>query len=381
MIFPAYRALGAALEVLPGPWTAAQRIRSPQPLHGVIHGASAGEVQAARALHSALLQHDPASAWLVSSGSPIGMACGADFRMPRDLPGQTARMFEMLGLQSLILIEAELWPNLLFEAGRRGVPVGVAGARISKASYRRMQRMRKQVSSLFRRVRAFAAASTRDAERLQSLGVPAGRIEVCGWLKWPEESPVLDRDALLRGLGQSLPDTAPLLVLGSVYPGEPSALAKSLRDSPLAPSRAHWLLVPRHSRHVRTLRAEAASLCLPDRFSIETSFGVLRSWYAQGDAAFVGGGLRGRGCHNLLEPLALGLRPMCFSGAGDPAGVAEFLAHRDLAIVLDRPGSQDLGDIASQALDAAHGCYQQLQQDQDGRNRSLSFLQRQGVVS
>ncbi len=380
MLFPAYRALSTALEFVPGPW------RGPEPLaigpetSGVIHGASAGEIKAARALRHSLSQEEPEQHWLISTGTSSGLANGADLRLPRDLPRRTARLFEATRMKSLLLIEAEFWPNLLAEAAIRGVSVGVAGARVSAVSHSRMSRLPGTVSHLLSGVKAFAAASNEDAERLCSLGAPANRVAVCGWLKWPESLPATSLEALLVGLEAGPTGDRPLLVLGSVYPGEATALSTLLRDGPLAAGQAHWLLVARHARHGASLRREAASLCAPGTFSVDTRFGVLRSWYAHADATYVGGGLHGRGCHDLLEPVAAGQQPLCHTRAGDPGCVAATLAERELALCLDDLGQRKLPEATSARFRVADGAYDELKADADGRRRTIDFLRNHGVL-
>jgi 3-deoxy-D-manno-octulosonic-acid transferase len=283
-------------------------------------------------------------------------------------------------MRSLVLIEAEFWPNLLAEASSRGVSVGVAGARVSASSHARMSKLPGTVSRLLSGVKAFAAASSTDASRLCALGVPASRIAVCGWLKWPEASSVTSMETLCVGLQtQALPGR-PLLVLGSVHPGEATELAPLLRGTPLAAGRAHWLLVARHDRHGAALRREATSLCPPETFNVDTRFGVLRSWYAHADAAYVGGGLFGRGCHDLLEPLAAGLRPLCHTRTGDPGSVAAALMERGLAVGIDlRWGS--LPKASLHEFRVAAGAYDRLKADADGRGRTIDFFRSEGVLS
>ncbi len=384
MLYPAYRALSNAIELIPGPWR--DNSLGIPPLgsgvvHGVIHGASAGEVVAARALRSALREQGRSGPWAVSTGTTAGIRCGADFLLPRDLPRQTAGLFDRSGLESLILIESELWPNLLFEAERREVPVGVAGARVSAPSYQRMSLLPKTVLRLLQTVQAFAAASETDACRLRSLGVPPERIKVCGWLKWPERGQMLRREDLVVGLDQPPASEQALFVLGSVYPGEPTAIARALQGGALEPGRAHWLLVARHRRHRTALLKEARALCPPGSFTLDDRFGVLNSWYGQADAAFVGGGLSGRGCHNLLEALAAGLRPLCFAATEEPESVARVLAQSDFALPLDEPNPRSSAQLTALACSRALGGYESLKRTHDGRGRSVRFLSAQGVVT
>ena len=376
MMYQAYRAATSALELFPGPWQP-----EPRPaglVDGVIHGASAGEVKAARALLIPLQLRRPGQSWAISSGTPAGMRSGADFRLPRDLPNGTASFFADLQLRSLLLVEAELWPNLITAAARRQVPVAVVSARVSPRTESRMRRLGREARRILDMISAFSAASESDASRLRALGVPAGRIEVGGWLKWPTPQPSAE-DCVGDEQEARFDRPRPLLVLGSVHPGEAKALAQRLAGSELEPGRANWLLVARHARSDAQLRREAARLCPTGSYSIDCRMGVLRSWYQRADASFVGGGLKGRGCHDLLEPLAAGLRPMCFLRSGDPGRVGGVLGPLGLALTLD--DEQPAVPIAARAMEAVPGAYAQLRRDYDGRRRTLDFLEAKGILS
>jgi len=375
MMYQAYRAATSALELFPGPWQP-----EPRPagvVDGVIHGASAGEVKAARALLTALQLRRPGEHWAVSSGTPAGVRSGADFRLPRDLPSPTASFFADLQLRSLLLVEAELWPNLIAAAARRRVPVAVVSARVSARTEARMGRLGREARRMLELISAFAAASERDAMRLQALGVAPDRIEVGGWLKWPSPLEPAEAGIVLQEEAR-FDRPRPLFVLGSIHPGEARVLARRLAGSELEPGRANWLLVARHARSGSQLRREAAALCPSGSYSIDSRMGVLRSWYQRAAASFVGGGLKGRGCHDLLEPLSAGLRPMCFLRSGDPGGVGAVLTPRGLVVNLD--GQQAAAAVARIAMERAPGAYAQLQQEFDGRSRTLDFLEAKGVL-
>jgi len=373
-MYSAYRAATTALELIPGPW-------QPEPaptgaVDGLIHGASAGEVKAARALLETLSEHWPKQCWALSTATAAGMTAGADFRLPRDLPAVTEQLLEGLGARSLLLVEAELWPNLLAEARRREISVAVVGARVSARSAARMSRIGAPARQLLQGVCAFAAASQRDAERLLALGVPKERVEVTGWLKWPanRENHLVDR----LTAEQPFDAARPLLVLGSVHPGEATALARLLSGSALAPGRANWLLVGRHQRNRARLLREAERLCPAGSYSVDCRMGVLRSWYRRAAAVFVGGGLQGRGCHDLLEALSVDLRPLCFLQRGDPGGVGEVLAEAGLALTLDP--TKSVTALAHLATERIPGAYAEVQTQHDGRQHSLDFLSSRGVL-
>lgn len=319
-----------------------------------LHGASAGEVRAAIALAEHL-----GPAW-ITTRTQAGLRSGAAALMPWDLPGPLTRLFREVRPRALLLIEAELWPSLLRVAAAHAVPVLVAGAVVGPGTRRLLRWFRgaRWVSAVHR----WCAASAMDAEAYRELGIPEERIRTCGWIKWPSPVPLVGVAPTRKGL-----------VLGSVYPTEVRALAERLRGTTLAPECCPWTLVPRHPRHHRALRDEATRWLPPGTWTLDSRFGHLRESYAHADAAYVGGGLAGRAVHNLLEPLAAGLRPLCWLRTGDLGCVAATLSAHGLAIDLDKlapsADSQWRSDVP----------WSQILERFDGRPRICAVLDEIGV--
>lgn len=350
--------VGQAASVLPRRWTA------PRPTPNgradvLIHGASAGEVKAARAVEQELRRAAPSRQVLITTGTSAGMAAGADARLPRDVPARLAEMLDRVRPSALVLVEGELWPNLLALAARRGLPVGVVGARVSPVSARAHGLLR---SPLFGIPTAWAVATSSDAERIVALGAPAARVRVTGWLKWPE--PVVTADPERSRLIARHPGRGPLFVLGSVHPGEVAEAWRQLAGTDLNPARSRWVVVPRHVRRARRFQAE-----LPPGALLDPRFGVLRGWYADADAALVGGGFAGKGTHDLLEPLQSGLPPLFF-GPGDD--VARTLVSDGLALPIT-------DGVERGALTRVPQAWARLKADHDGRLAGLRFLASRGV--
>ena len=152
-------------------------------------------------------------------------------------------------------------------------------------------------------------------------------------------------------------------------------MAAALLSAGQDPSAHRWLVVPRHASAAPRLLREARRTLGPDA-RLEHRFGVLRSWYGVADLAFVGGGACGRGVHDLLEPLALGRRPLFFADRGDPGSVGETLSERGLALRLDgpRPGA------AAAGLAVPPQTWALLRARFDGRDATVDFLVRRGVL-
>lgn len=357
-----WRSLGHAVGHPASAWWPHPR---PPAAPGVLHGASAGEVQAARALLTGLRS----DRWCLTTGTAAGLRIGAAGRLPRDVPGAVQRFFDEVRPQRIVLVEGDLWPGLLREAVRREVAVGVAGARMSARAFRWWSRAPRSARRLLERVAAFAAASEGDAQRLVDLGASPGSVRPTGWLKFPDPPSAEST----RALSVPRPDGRPLLLAGSVHPGEVRALVGCLDRSPTPAASFRWVVVPRHPRRADRIAQELADL---PGAALQRGFGTLAAWYAHADAAFVGGGLGGRGVHNLLEPVAVGLRPLHFADRGDPGGASATLSARGLATRLDGP---DRGTL--DALARPDEPWERVRAELDGRAAALDHLQARGVLA
>ncbi len=340
------------------------------PADVLVHGASAGEVRAAKAVQEAARRLGGGEGWRITTGTAAGMAMGADGRLCRDVPGLVAELLDATRPRALLLVESELWPNLLAAARSRDIPVGVIGATVSPRTARRLATSPATARALLRGVAGFAAASDDDAARLLALGADPRSVAVTGWIKWPGAPP---RRPGPTDPIPAVPSSGPLLVLGSVHPGELARASAWLEGTALAPGPAFWVVVPRHPSAVRSLEGEARAHLPAGSFLVDPRFGVLREWYRRADAALVGGGGTGRGHHSLLEPLAAGLAPLYFAAGADPGGVAETLRAAGCALAL-RPEGPSGDPIAAPALR-----WEEVTERWDGRATGLEFLRSRGV--
>ena len=291
-----------------------------------IHAVSVGEVQAALALVAALRQLRPECALWLSSATPAGRARAqaalgdsvAISYAPYDLPWMLRRALRRFRPALLVVVETEIWPNLLAECARAAVPVLFASARVSERSTRRYERFGDLIRPALTAVVTVAAQSARDAERFVRLGVPVGRAIVCGNIKFDRmhDPEILARAHLLRARYAA---ARFLWVAGSTHPGEELA-AVAAHKRLLAQRAAVLLLAPRHAprfaevaalladqgaRFVR--RSEASGATESADYVLLDTIGELSDFYAAADLAFVGGSLAEVGGHNLLEPAQLGV--------------------------------------------------------------------------
>jgi 3-deoxy-D-manno-octulosonic-acid transferase len=249
---------------------------------------------------------------------------------PIDRRSYVKRAFSVLGPEAIVLVEAEIWPNFLWQAQRQRVPTFLVNARLSERSYRGYRRF----GFLFRRLFAsFAGVGVQheaDGLRLQHLGCRADAIRLVGNLKFDaariEENRNLDVEAMLRQLG--VPPGTPILLGGSTHSGEEAMLADIyLRLRARIPG-LFLILVPRHHERgkevgraleERGIRFIYRSLVTPHTphppGSVEcllvNTTGELRFFYQCASAVFVGKSMTARGGQNPIEPASLA-KPIVF---------------------------------------------------------------------
>ncbi len=232
--------------------------------------------------------------------------------MPLDLPGLVHRSLSRARIAAVVLVETELWPNLIHAAASRGARVIVAGARISDRSFPRYRALRVFFAPLLAQLHAIGARSELDRARFVALGATPARCSVAGDLKLDRDPPPAPTQALVDALGPG-----PFLVGGSTHSGEEEALLAAWKE--LRAGRAPALrlvLAPRHPERVsevqksvrrhgaqaglRSLGAARAEIVVLD------TVGELAGLYGLADLVFVGGTLAHVGGHNLVEPVLAG---------------------------------------------------------------------------
>ncbi|HCK82045.1 MAG TPA: lipid IV(A) 3-deoxy-D-manno-octulosonic acid transferase [Candidatus Competibacter sp.] len=295
-----------------------------------VHAVSVGETRAALPLIRALRARYPETPLLVTTTTLTGSrqvreALGDRVHhayAPYDLPGAVERFLQRSRPMLAVIMETELWPNLLRRCAAAGIPTLIANARLSERSARGYARIGHLTAAMLKDITLIAAQSEVDAGRFRSLGAP--RVRVAGNLKYdltlpdglPEQGQTLRRD--LFGEGR------PVWIAASTHTGEDERVLAAF-----ALIRSRWpelllLLVPRHPERFdgvaalgrqcgfKVVRRSGRQFCTPDTaVFLGDSMGELLLFYAAADIAFVGGSLVPTGGHNVLEPALLGL-PVLF---------------------------------------------------------------------
>lgn len=317
-----------------------------------IHGVSVGELKAARLLVEQLAAARPGHAIVISSTTSAGVALArrlfAEHRVvqfPLDLRWIVRRVLDRIRPRLIVLVELEIWPNLLAEARRRAIPVAIVNGRLSAGSfkgYRLLSRLLPQ----FELIARYSVQNEEYAGRLRALGVPSSQVEVTGSLKHDTlraEVPHEQLERLRAELG--LQGGQALVVAGSTHAGEEEAFLGELPRWERARPGVRLLLAPRHVERVAdVVRAvekagrraarltEARARGRPPAAGtvlIADTIGELEACYALASVAFVGGSLVPRGGHNMLEPAALGVATLFGPSTENFADEVRLLAAQD----------------------------------------------------
>lgn len=290
-----------------------------------IHAASVGEVRAASHLARELKRRCPAQRIVMSTFTATGnrsareMGC-ADLVLflPLDLLWIVRRALTRIDPAVLIIIETEIWPNLLREASRRGIPALLLSGRLSARAWRKYSWFGGFFRHVVRYFTVIGMQSKQDRERIIKLGAPANRVSIVGNLKHTfsegQGAPAFgNRDQTQAGRHHS---DGLWLVAGSSHRGEEEILIEAFMFLKARFPRLQLVLAPRHPQRFDEVERllKAAGLLFEKKsqlngrldFRTEVMFvdtlGDLPDFYAAGDVAFVGGSFVDAGGHNLLEP-------------------------------------------------------------------------------
>ncbi|MBR9827746.1 MAG: 3-deoxy-D-manno-octulosonic acid transferase [Oceanospirillales bacterium] len=302
-----------------------------------VHAVSVGETVAIAPLVRWLLQRYPAHRILITNMTPTGAAQVKSLFgdrveqrfCPWDLPLALRVFLRRTRPQLCIIVETELWPNLVAQCARAKVPVLLANARLSARSARGYRRFAVLAQPMLQHLDLIAAQNHADAERFIALGMPAERVEVTGSIKF-DLQPDAGKVAAGRQLRERLGSGRPVLIGASTHQGEDEILLQAWQQLQSAHPGLVLILVPRHPERFADVarlcrqyserlvcRSEGAQPDTQTELYLGDTMGELMLLYAAADIAFVGGSFSGTGGHNPLEPAALGvpvvMGPDCFN--------------------------------------------------------------------
>lgn len=310
-----------------------------------IHAVSVGESRAAQPLVRALLQAHPEAHFLMTGMTPTGRQTALELYqpllgerlhqawLPWDLPGAQQRFLQHWQPDVGLLMETELWPNLMAAAARLEVPVALINARLSERSLRRGLRYRTLMAPAARRLACVLAQTEADAARMAQLGRAADAVT--GNLKF-DNAPAADRMAQGRRWREHV--GRPVVLLASSREGEEALVLKHWPRSSEAPL---LVIVPRHPQRFEDVarliqqdeRVLARRTALDEVHAdfgvidvlLGDSMGEMDAWYALADVVLMGGSLEPHGSQNLIEacavacPVVLGPHTWNFAEAAQSA--------------------------------------------------------------
>lgn len=289
-----------------------------------LHAVSVGEVNAAAPVVNALRAQRPDLRWVITTITPTGServrALWGDavdhVYLPYDVPGCVDRFLRHFRPQIALILETELWPNLLFGCQQRKIPVYILNARLSARSLRGYRLLAPLIGRALRTVTFVAAQSQEDAARFVRLGARPEQVAALGNLKFDIAAP--SREDMVQVFARHVPASRPVWIAASTHEGEEAAMVEIHRRLRQRHPGLLLLWVPRHPERfgrvealareqgwqVATRTAQGWPQADTDVFVVDT-LGELMGFFACAEVAFVGGSLQPIGGHNLLEPAAM----------------------------------------------------------------------------
>ncbi len=294
-----------------------------------IHAVSVGEVIAAKAFVQSLKAAFPDKKIILSTTTKTGQEVAKKtfghhvmtFYFPVDLRIVASKVVNLVLPAFFVVFETELWPNVIAELKRKGIPVFLVNGRISDRSYGGYKFISLAIRPVLKNMNSLCMQTEEDARRIISIGAPVKKVRVVGNLKYDTGhasdssllGPVIDKAEF--GLA---PDDD-LLICGSTHPGEEEILLKVYRDLKKIFSNLRLMLAPRHIDRALEIKALCARNAFPsinvseipkDAVAVKDdktvlvldTMGQLGRIYSVASVVFVGGSLMPRGGHNLIEP-------------------------------------------------------------------------------
>jgi 3-deoxy-D-manno-octulosonic-acid transferase len=320
-----------------------------------VHAVSVGEVLAIAQLVRQLLERYPDLPILITTATATGAERvkalfddEVEHRYaPIDLPWVVRRFLQAYRPRLLILVETEIWPNLIHHAKQAGVPSLLANARLSPRSARRYHRVAALTREALRNITVIAPHGEADGERFLTLGARPGQVEVTGSIKFDVHLPGSLReraDVMRRDWGGQ----RPVWLAASTHEGEDELILQAHAEIRRQVEDALLVLVPRHPERFERVAqlVEAAGFSLVRRSDqqpceVDTavflgdSMGELTLFMGASDLAFIGGSLVPHGGHNILEAAAQGVAVVFGPHMFNFSEISELFLQQAAAVQVD----------------------------------------------
>lgn len=306
----------------------------------VVHAVSVGEVNATRFFVKALQDQMPTLEVVVATTTDTGFArakalfgsTNTVLRYPLDISFAVRRFLDRTRPDLIVLVELEVWPNMVRLAQRDGIGIAVVNGRLSERSERRYGWIALLVKPLFKALGCAAVQNEDYAARFRRFGTPAQNVHVTGSMKW-DTAEIADEvpgaEALAKAMG--IDRSRPLVVAGSTAPGEDQLLHDAVPKGMqllCAPRRPEWFDPAAQVLAGCARRSRKKPGSTTDRFLLDT-IGELRAAYALADVVVVGRTFVDMGGSDMIEPVALGKATVFGPYTANFASVVEDLQAGD----------------------------------------------------
>jgi 3-deoxy-D-manno-octulosonic-acid transferase len=294
-----------------------------------LHAVSVGEVMAVEKFIGEWLASSPEYDLVLTTVTPTGQRIAKKFAsvrvhvcyFPFDLSPVVRRFFDLLKPVCLLLVETEIWPNLLTEAKRRDIPVGMINARLSERSFKGYRIFPWLFRPLWGKLDFVLAQSEENAVRFRALGITEESVRDMGNMKfdqaeWTSEG-VVDEGGMRQAWGYTPEDL--IWIAGSTHPGEEETLIKVFRTLRGRFPDLRLILAPRHIERSKGILKQSEKYGFRAALSskeenkgsgpdvrVLDQLGVLRNLYQIADLVFMGGSLVPHGGQNPIEPACFG---------------------------------------------------------------------------
>lgn len=289
-----------------------------------IHAVSYGEAIAAESLIRALQQEYPninivVTTMTITGSQRIQQSFPQIYHcyVPYDIPFGLQRFYRHTNPKLIIIMETELWPNMLYYAQKNNIPVILANARLSLRSLRGYKRLPQSLKKILLSITNIAAQTKADAQRFVELGFPDERVLTTGNLKFDIQIP---HDMVAQGkkIRSEWQRYKHVWIAASTHDGEEEQILQVFAELLQQFPSLLLILVPRHPERFEAMtklcrtkgfqtanRSQGFQLAADTQIFIGDSMGEMYLFYAMADVAFVGGSFAKAGGHNLLEPAAV----------------------------------------------------------------------------
>ncbi len=286
-----------------------------------IHAVSVGETMVARRFIESLREARSPYHVVLTTVTPTGQKLARQAEandltaiyVPFDFSWCVESFLNFIKPEALVLVETEIWPNLISLSARRHLPIFLINARLSQKSLNGYRRVAVLFKNVFKGLTHVFAQDQADAERFRQLGIAGSKIEAAGNIKFDAAAPENKDDAFSRK-NFGLSETDPVLIAGSTHPGEEQKLLEVFLKLREKHPTLRLILAPRHVERADAIAREAASTRLTLRrwgeinsslswdVLLVDQIGVLKNIYAVGNFVFMGGSWIPHGGQNPIEP-------------------------------------------------------------------------------